>query len=214
MADESVLRRACRHCGALLPGALPECWFCHRKLAYDDIVRVPVKTPMARTSEEGQDKPTLSDGAVDVLPAAVSPAARTPAAQTTGWDTGEIVAGVIVCSIFAAVLAAIVIGGAALAESLTGRPNTVWSFVVEHGYGSRVWRSTVAMPSPWPTGAFVACSTVNDPWLIGYEPESGRPIYRDQSAPLALSCLGGDTSQSAEMDVRFCGLVNLNTRSG
>jgi len=134
-----------------------------------------------------------------------------PAARTDAGDEGEgEVATVVVFAVLGVVLVAIITGGAFLMESVTGRSNSVWSIAVEQGYGSRVWRSTVYMPTTWATGAFQSCTTTNDPWLVGWAAEDGRPIYRDLNTPLDLSCNPAGNGQNAEMDVRFYGLVTNN----
>jgi len=64
MDAELNLTRMCRHCGALLNDAGGECWFCHRTLAYDDIVRVERRPPQreSRVPTEEARKSVVNAG--------------------------------------------------------------------------------------------------------------------------------------------------------
>ena len=61
MESTATLKRLCRHCGALLKNASMECWFCHKKLEYADIIRVEEKDVDCVEREETTEHDRLSD---------------------------------------------------------------------------------------------------------------------------------------------------------
>lgn len=116
METEPSLRRMCRHCGALLKDASGQCWYCHRTLNYDDIIRVERRPPAQ--GDRGDLAGQSMRGPATRTQERLTAAARRPSVGSSipwdvvyhmgGWITGAVV--FVGCWIYAVVTYGLFLG--------------------------------------------------------------------------------------------------------
>ena len=56
-----IIKRICRQCGAILKDVNNECWYCHRKLEYNDILRAEKEMQVNENTESIKTTENMSE---------------------------------------------------------------------------------------------------------------------------------------------------------